>query len=131
MSQLPDRVGVDQEDIDAITKAALDYLEGYVSADAERHLGSYHPEAIKRRYTQDEDGVFGIISLSPQTMADSAALQTPSEIEAEIVIDGVYNDIASVRVYSSRWVDFLHMAKARGEWRLFQVTWHPRNTATE
>ena len=22
-------------------------------------------------------------------------------------------------------------AKARGEWRLFQVTWHPRNTATE
>ncbi len=76
-------------------------------------------------------GYLGLSASHPQTMADSAALQTPSEIESEVVIDGVYNDIASVRVYSSRWVDFLHIAKARGKWRLFQVTWHPRNTATE
>ena len=59
-----------QADIEAITKVALDYVEGYVSGDAERHASSYHTEAVKRRYTQDEDGVFGIINLSPQTMAD-------------------------------------------------------------
>jgi hypothetical protein len=92
-----------------------------------RHLGSYHAEAIKRRYTQDEDGVFGIISLSPQTMADSAALQTPVDSEVEVVIDDVFEDIASVRLYSSFWVDFLHVVKARGEWKLFHVTWHRRH----
>lgn len=125
---IPDQVGVSSEDIDAIREAALDYLEGYVSADAQRHHGSYHPEAIKRRYNQYEDGVFGIASLSPQTMADWAARQDPGDIgDAEIIIDGVYNDIASVRVYSKWWVDFLHIVKARGSWKLFHVTWHNRD----
>lgn len=120
------QVGVSPEDIESIRQAALDYLEGYVSGDALRHLGAYHPEAIKRRYSVD-GGVFGIVSLSPQTMADSAAIQTPRQVgDFEIVIDGVYNDIASVRVYSQWWVDFLHIVKARGAWKLFHVTWHSR-----
>ena len=131
MASESDRVGASQEDIDAITKAALDYLEGYVLGDAERHLRSYHPEAMKRRYSQDEDGIFGIISLSPQTMADFAALETPTKTTVEVVIDGVFNDIATVRVYSPRWVDFLHVVKARGEWKLFHVTWHGRNDPAE
>jgi hypothetical protein len=104
----------------------LDYLEGYVSGDAERHLRSYHPEAIKRRYSLGADGVVGMITLSPQTMADDAGLQTPSQAQVEIIIDAVFEDIASVRIYSPWWVDFAHIVKARGEWRLFHVTWHRR-----
>ncbi len=128
----PDRMGVTQEDVDAIRAAALDYLEGYVSGDADRHLRSYHPEAIKRRFHPDEDGVLGIITLSPQTMADGAALQTPKDAtDVEIIIDAVYEDIASVRVYSPWWVDFLHVVKARGSWRLFHVTWHRREPSRE
>ncbi len=123
MGANPDRVGVSEEDIETITKAVLDYLEGYVAGDAQRHLGSYHPEAVKRRYNQHEDGVFGVVNYSPQTMADWAALQTPTEVgDAEIVIDGVYSDIATVRVYSKWWVDFIHVVKARGSWKLFHVT---------
>jgi len=59
-------------------------------------------------------------------MADDAALQTPKQVKAEIIVDAVFNDIASVRVYSPWWVDFLHVVKARGEWKLFHVTWHRR-----
>lgn len=75
---------------------------GQVSGDAQRHACSIHPEAIKRRYIQDEDGVFGIISLSPQTMAAYAATQTDTEAErsADVVIDDVSQAIASVRIYS-------------------------------
>ena len=124
----PDRPEPAQDDVDAITRVALDYLEGYVSGDSQRHLRSYHPEAIKRRYTEDEDGVFGIVSLSPQTMADYAATESGSGSDGsiEVIVDDVSEDIASVRVYSARWVDFLHVVKARGEWRLFHVTWHRR-----
>jgi len=126
MPLLEDRVGVSESDIESIRQVALDYLEGYVSGDAERHLRSYHSEAIKRRYTVGTDGVVGVITLSPQTMADDAALQTPQHVEAEIIVDAVYDDIASVRVYSPWWVDFVHVVKARGEWKLFHVTWHRR-----
>jgi hypothetical protein len=67
-----------------------------------------------------------MITLSPQTMADDAGLQTPSQAQVEIIIDAVFEDIASVRIYSPWWVDFAHIVKARGEWRLFHVTWHRR-----
>ena len=128
MAAGPEHAEAAQEDIDAIRKVALDYVEGYVSGDATRHARSYHPEAIKRRYSQDEDGIFGIISLSPQTMVDYAAAQTAPDGDSnvEVIIDDVSQDIASVRVYSDRWVDFLHVVKARGEWKLFHVTWHRR-----
>jgi hypothetical protein len=126
MSLVEDRVGISETDIEAIERVALDYLEGYVSGDADRHLRSYHPEAVKRRYTTDADGVVGIIHLSPQTMADDAALQTPQNAEAEIIIDAVYDDIASVRIYSPWWVDFAHVVKARGAWKLLHVTWQRR-----
>jgi Putative lumazine-binding len=127
MALLEDRVGASESDIESIRQVALDYLEGYVSGDAERHLSSYHPEAIKRRYSVGTDGVVGVITLSPQTMADDAALQTPQPVEAEIIVDAVYDDIASVRVYSPWWVDFVHVVKARGDWKLFHVTWHRRD----
>jgi hypothetical protein len=66
--------------------------------------------------------------LSPQIMADFAASSEPiSDCEAEIIIDAVSEGMASVRIYSCRWVDFLHVVKARGEWRLFHVTWHGRS----
>ena len=132
MESVSNRQGPAQDDIDAITRVALDYVEGYVSGDSQRHLRSYHPEAIKRRYTED-DGVFGIVSLSPQTMADYAATETGTDTDSpiEVIVDDVYEDIASVRVYSTRWVDFLHVVKARGEWRLFHVTWHGRESASE
>jgi len=123
MGTAPTRTTATQEDLDAIRAVALDYLEGYVCADPARHMRAYHPEAIKRRYFQDRDGVFGVTTISPQTMTDLAAVQTPSDKAAEIIIDDVYGDIASVRLYSTRWVDYLHVVKARGEWKLFHVTW--------
>jgi hypothetical protein len=63
MPPVEDRVGVSESDIESIRLVALDYLEGYVSGDAERHLRSYDPEAIKRRYSVDTDGVVGVITL--------------------------------------------------------------------
>lgn len=133
MESVSDRPEPAQDDIDAIAAVALDYLEGYVSGDSQRHLRSYHPEAIKRRYSKDEDGIFGIVSLSPQTMADYAATESGTDTggSIEVIVDDVYEDIASVRVYSARWVDFLHVVKARSEWRLFHVTWHRRGTAPD
>lgn len=127
MAVIAPNIDIDTLDLEAIEAATHDYLFGYVGADSARHLKAYHPEAIKRRYTEDEDGVFGMVNLSPQTMADAAALNEPEDdCDVEVFIDDVYEDIASVRVYSCHWIDFLHVVKARGEWRLLHVTWHRR-----
>lgn len=128
MALVPAEIEAAQDDIEGVMTAALDYIEGYIEGNAERHARAYHPECIKRRYATDEDsGIDELVVLSPRMMADYAALSQMSDCDTEVIIDAISEDIASVRVYSCRWVDFLHVVKARGEWKLFHVTWHGRS----
>lgn len=131
MTLSPTQLMASQEDINAVRDAALDYIEGYVQGDAERHALAYHPECIKRQFATDEaTGIEQLVVLSPQVMADYAAKfgGATEDAEWEVIIDDVSAGMASVRVYSTQWVDFLHVVKARGEWRLLHVTWHDRRS---
>ena len=115
-------------DLAGIEEAARAYLEGYTKGDPEWHRRAYHPEAVKRRmYVDAESGVTQIAFLSPQTMVDHAAtgLSTVEDCDYEVVIDDVYENIAARRTYACKWVEFLHIVKARGEWRILHATWHP------
>jgi hypothetical protein len=120
-----------QADLDAVTAVAREYIESYVAGDSARHARVYHPECAKRRFVNDPDsGVTELITLTPQVMADYAAALGPAgECPTEVIVDDLSDDMASVRIYSCRWVDFAHIVRARGEWRLFHVTWHGRDIA--
>ncbi len=90
---------------------------------------AYHPECLKRRFDRDEEtGVYELIVIPPRVMVDYASTgwTIEDDCQIEVIIDAVSQDIASVRVYSCNWVDFLHVVKARGEWKLSHVTWHGR-----
>jgi hypothetical protein len=126
------QVTASQADIDAVTAVAREYIESYVAGDAERHARVYHPECAKRRFITDPDsGVTEMIALSPRIMADYAAASgaTGDDCPTEVVVDDISEDMASVRIYSCRWVDFAHIVKARGQWGLFHITWHGRGAA--
>jgi len=126
------RLEAAQPDIDAVTRVANEYIESYVGGHARRHAEVYHPESLKRRYVTDHaTGVTELVTLSPRIMADYAVASGPmgGDCETEVVIDDISEDMASVRIYSCRWVDFAHIVRARGEWRLFHVTWHGRSPA--
>jgi hypothetical protein len=129
MSSATSGRGRREADLEAIERVARDYIDSYARADPLRHEAVYHPECLKRRYTTDEStGVTELVTLSPRIMADYASASGPMEEDCEtrVVVDDVSEDIASVRIYSCRWVDFAHVVRARGEWRMFHVTWHGR-----
>lgn len=128
----PAAQGASKDDIDGVTTAARDYIEGFLHGDADRHARAYHPECIKRRFaTNEESGIDELLEVSPRAMVDHAAGVGSSleGCESEIFVDAVSDGMASVRVYSCQWVDFLHVVKARGEWKLFHVTWHGRTSS--
>lgn len=128
MALAPTELVAPQEEIDGVMAATLDYIDGYVAGDAKRHARAYHPECVKRRFTtDDESGVDELVVMSPRVMVDYAALSQISDCETEVIIDAISEDIASVRIYPCRWIDFVHIVKARGEWKLFHVTWHGRS----
>ena len=118
-------VEVAQSDHDAIHRVALDYVEAWYQGDAQRHALAYHDECVKRRFR--EDG--GMEVTSGQRMDDLSATGDTVLPEAKwrIHIDHIVGNVASVRVNSTRWVDHLHIAKARGRWALLHVSYTPRN----
>jgi hypothetical protein len=124
--------GVDEEA--AIRAAALDYIEGWYTGDAARMERAVHPELAKRMvFTDPQSGAsmldqIGAMSLVQDTRAAYGA-RTPEEIRhTDVTVLDVYENAASVRIDASRWVDYLHLAKWNGEWKIVNVLWelHPQ-----
>ena len=115
-----------QSEVDAIHAVALDYIEAWYQGDAQRHAHAYHDECVKRAFR--EDG--GLEVTSGQRMVDLCATGNTilPDAEWDIHIDDIVGNVASVRVNSTRWIDHLHMAKARGRWALLHVSYAPRKS---
>lgn len=129
MTLAPERLTATEEDIDGVMDAVRAYVEGWINGDPEHHARAYHPECVKRRLEIDEPSGVTVVDLAtPTAMVEYAATgrSVIEDCEYDVVIDAISEDISSVRLYSCRWVDFLHLFKARGEWRLLHVTWHHR-----
>ena len=62
-------------------------------------------------------------------MADLCATGDDVEPSAEwdIHIDHIVGNVASVRINSTRWVDHLHIANARGRWALLHISYTPHD----
>lgn len=109
-------------DVAEIRQAVVDYCEGYYRRDPEQTARAYHGECVKRVYDQAY-GAWHLLVRYPASMIDLARNdEPPIDPTYEIFVDGVAEGIASVRLYSDRWVDLLHVVKHRGSWKLFHVT---------
>lgn len=107
------------EEINAVV---LDYIEAWYKGDAERHASAYQPDCIKRAYA---DNGRDLVSTSPERMVEYCASGDTVLQNArwDIVIDDVAVDVATVRVYSTRWIDSLHLSNAHSRWGLFHVSY--------
>jgi len=125
------------DDLEAITAVALDYVEGWFDGDEARMRRCLHPDLVKR--TIWDDTAAGEWRLG-QT-ADAAMMvgwtrdgegrtDVPEAREFEIVIEHVFRHIASVRVLSSPFMDYLHVAKLGDRWSIVNVLWEVREGST-
>jgi hypothetical protein len=113
----------------AIRATALDYVEGWYTADAARMERALHPELAKR-----------IVNVNPQNGANSLGQQSamtlvqgtrngggkntpPEQMQKDVHILDIYQNVASVKATMSGWIDYMHMAKWRGRWVIVNVLW--------
>jgi hypothetical protein len=112
----------------AIRAAALDYVEGWYTADAARMERALHPELAKRIVQTDEQGRSRISQQSAMTLVNhtrnGGGKNTPAaEQIKDVKILDIFGSSASVRAEMSGWIDYLHLAKWNGQWRIVNVLW--------
>jgi Putative lumazine-binding len=113
----------------AIKQTALNYIEGWYEGNAERMEKALHPELAKRCLRVDPktgktflDQVSGL-NLVQRTRAGGGK-QTPTHRQQkDITILDAFEKAASVKIVASDWVDYLHMVKWNGEWKIINVLW--------
>jgi len=119
----------DPADEAAIKRAALDYAEGWYEGNAERMERALHPELAKRIvFTDAKTGRSRLEQMSALTLINGVRAgggkETPAaEQLKEVTILDVYGGTASVKVVMSGWIDYLHVARSNGQWRIVNVLW--------
>jgi hypothetical protein len=112
----------------AIRATALDYIDGWYAADAARMERALHPELAKRNVFSDQSGRSRLIQMSAMTLVNGTRSGGGSEIPVaqrsdSVRILDIFGGAASVRVRAATWVDYMHMAKYNGQWRILNVLW--------
>jgi hypothetical protein len=90
-----------------------------------------HPDLAKRVVrTHPKTGKSIVNSLSRSMMVEytrsGGGTETPKEKQkSEVIILDISREIASVKTISGEYIDYLHIAKADGQWQLINVLWEP------
>lgn len=118
-------------DLEAIRAAGLDYLQGWYTADAARMERALHPELAKRIFVHRADGTKTLGQMSAMTLVQRtrSGVGKNSVQRVDIKVLDVFRDTASVRADANSWVDYLHVAKVDGEWKIINVLWEMREDA--
>jgi hypothetical protein len=121
-------------DEESIREVARVYLESWLDGDGERMRGTLHPDLAKRGLDYDsEREPSGIHHLTANEMEQNAAKGPRSQFArtCEISVLDIADNIATVKVLSEPFVDYLHLAKLDGRWSIVNVLYEDRNpTAT-
>lgn len=112
----------------AIKKTALDYIDGSFSGDAERMARAVHPELNKvmpATLSQTNTTMLNYTSAAMLVEGTRAKMGLVDEDKRDIrfkLLD-LQNEIAMAEVLSSRYYDYLQLAKLNGEWKIVNVLW--------
>ena len=119
---------VSPEDEAGIRAAALDYVEGYYEGNADRMERALHPHLAKRIARTDASGRTRVDQMSAlelvQIIRTGSGKNIPKDKQVKnVTILDVFGNAASVRAEMLEWVDYMHLAKVNGQWKIINVLW--------
>jgi hypothetical protein len=110
---------------ESIKQAALDYIEGWYAASPERMERALHPELAKRA-VMNVDGADQLRPITFERMIELVKSKNEdrealNNIECEIL--DTYGEMACAKTISPDFIDYLHLAKWEGEWKIINALW--------
>jgi Putative lumazine-binding len=115
-------------DEEAIRAVVLDYFEGWYDGDSDRMRRALHPQLAKRRLADDgsslkESSAAGMIEATEQ---GEGRRDDPEERRLEILVEHVYDTIASVTVMSVPYAEYVQLVRTSDGWKIANAVWQSR-----
>lgn len=115
---------------EAVRLAVLDYVEGVYNVDPSRIERSVHPELAKRGFWDDKAKAGGYASgqmTYPQLIEVAKTWNKNGRLKKdapkEITIFEVLDQTASAKLVAQWGIDYFHLAKYEGKWKIVNVLW--------
>ena len=124
------------EDEAAVRQAALDYIEAVYNVNPAQAERSVHPELVKRGFFIKK----GETNYTPHTMTFAQLVELSKnynkagklskDAPKEVIVYDVSDQTASAKVTAVWGIDYLHLAKYDGKWKIINILWQspPKKT---
>ena len=109
----------------AIKATALNYIDGYYEANADRMINALHTDLAKRM-VYNKEGQDILHKMSATDLIDGTRKKEATPIDkriSEVSILDIYGNTASVKIIAADWIDYLHIVKWQGDWKIINVLW--------
>jgi hypothetical protein len=124
----PSRAATDAER-QSIIRVATDYIESWLDGDAERMRRCLHPRLAKRSVgvgPAGDDWPLDTIGAAEMVKATGEGHGKKYQRGHEITILDTFGEIATVKVASVPYIDYLHIARFSEAWLIVNVLWESR-----
>lgn len=119
---LPTFAQATNEDATAIRATVTNYIEAYYTGDAAQMERTLHPHYLKQK-------IHGDIPVRQQTgpqlvqdVRSGGGIRMPqAERTEQVTVLDVAGNIASAKLVTPNWVDYLTLSKVEGQWKILSV----------
>ena len=119
------------DDREAVRQAMLDYVEGIYNVQPERLERSLHPDMVKRGYfrKQAADTDFAFEPMTREQLIRLAGnwnkdrKRPVDTYPKDVIVYEVVNQTASGKVIATWGIDYMHLAKHDGRWKILNILW--------
>ncbi len=117
-------------DKEAIRQAAYDYAEGYYQGAVERMERALHPLLTKRGLMGRDGSQAVLVPMNADTLIEATRAgggkATPEQARnISYALLDIRADMASAKIFTAAFNDYLHVVKVDGRWQLANVLWTP------
>ncbi|MTI31972.1 nuclear transport factor 2 family protein [Xanthovirga aplysinae] len=119
-----------KQDSLAIKQVALDYIESQHNVNPEQFERAVHPRMVKRtfwrngssgkEYLRESFKDYMVLLAETYNQNGDKFSENPKK---EVIILDIYDKTASVKLIADEWIDYMHIIKIEGEWKIVNVLW--------
>ncbi|WP_286270896.1 nuclear transport factor 2 family protein [Thalassotalea hakodatensis] len=128
---LPKAVLNDKKEIEAIKQVSIDYLNALKQLDPKLMKSVMHPDLSKHTVPPfpAPNGEVSLRETTYQRMIEHATywnrsgIRFPPIMTNQVTVLDQHNNIATVKMVSDNWIEYLHLVKLKGKWQIKNLLW--------